>query len=554
MSTIDKSERSLIKKELMNERVPAVAFKGLRFAHKAAAGELFIDFNALVLPSELTGFVNPTPSELEGAEIKFLQDNVKLFSSARGWLLPYASYRIISNTKIEFTADFGASLADEIFFGFIEPVARTGTIVGDTDQILCTGELTPGQTTINVGKSFPVNYNANEKVGWVELYVDGELKLRNTGNSSSTLDEFYYENGAAVSTSLTLNVGATGGEKFVVKSSSVAVIRPDGSIRDEVERQAGVIDKVVEELAPLAGLLESDFQATPTQPQLKDFGDRVITLESGIGRGFVPHGGIIPYNPGYYTNSSNGGFTEVGPAGNTIANVNSFINPDGWYVCDGALVNENKSNIWNDAGRRLPNLTDDRFLMGNSAAGVTGGNNSINLQHDHSASSVGAIARWAPSATQSVGVSLSLSGSFQANQLNDSSAQALHDHSRGSYHAMIFQSDTEDRIWSRGFTAPTFYNYTVRVGGIPNTTAFTPVSTNQATEVGGTSGGSRAIFNNHAIDISFTGSSASGSFNKEGLESGQENHSHTINVNNALSSSTDIRPKYLSTFYIVRVF
>ena len=105
-----------------------------------------------------------------------------------------------------------------------------------------------------------------------------------------------------------------------------------------------------------------------------------------------PVGAIMAYAPGYYTAIDNGGFTVTGPSGNTINECNTFL-PDNWRVCDGAAINDAESPIWNAAGRRLPELTDSRFIRGATAAGNAAGANTKVLNtpqlpsHGHSASS-----------------------------------------------------------------------------------------------------------------------------------------------------------------------
>ena len=89
--------------------------------------------------------------------------------------------------------------------------------------------------------------------------------------------------------------------------------------------------------------------------------------------GVIPVGAVVPYFGGYFTNGANGGFTMVMAAANTIAAVNTFLNPDGFYVCNGAALNLPASPIFNGAGRYLANITDDRFLMGDTLAGGVGG-------------------------------------------------------------------------------------------------------------------------------------------------------------------------------------
>jgi len=108
-------------------------------------------------------------------------------------------------------------------------------------------------------------------------------------------------------------------------------------------------------------------------------------LEFIAGGPGIPIGAIIPYLGGYFTNGSNGGFTMVMAAANSVAAVNALLNPDGLYVCDGAALNHASSPIWNAAGRYLPNLTDDRFIMGDTVGGVVGGNNA--MAHTHTGGS-----------------------------------------------------------------------------------------------------------------------------------------------------------------------
>jgi len=97
-----------------------------------------------------------------------------------------------------------------------------------------------------------------------------------------------------------------------------------------------------------------------------------------------PVGSIIAYVPGYFTNGNNAGFTYRMVSANTVAAVNALLNPSGWYVCNGAALNDAGSGIFNGAGRYLPNLTDDRFFMGDTVAGGIGGKNSNDISHVHS--------------------------------------------------------------------------------------------------------------------------------------------------------------------------
>lgn len=114
-------------------------------------------------------------------------------------------------------------------------------------------------------------------------------------------------------------------------------------------------------------------------------GKRFGRIDANIvtGYGTFPIGGIIPWTGGYFANSSNGTFTNV--LGNTIATANTYLNPLGLYVCDGTAINDSSSPIFNGASRFLPNLTDNRFLMGATTSGSVGGANTLTA-HTHTLS------------------------------------------------------------------------------------------------------------------------------------------------------------------------
>jgi len=101
----------------------------------------------------------------------------------------------------------------------------------------------------------------------------------------------------------------------------------------------------------------------------------------------IPAGSITAWNPGYYTNGLNAGYTFALGSANTVAAANAYLNPLGYYVCDGAALNDSRSVIFNGASRYLPNLTDSRFLMGSTAAGAGAATGSNTLRdHTHTSS------------------------------------------------------------------------------------------------------------------------------------------------------------------------
>lgn len=135
--------------------------------------------------------------------------------------------------------------------------------------------------------------------------------------------------------------------------------------------------------------LDDDSGATESSPQIiaPDTNPgllRWIQKRQSVSGG-VPTGTIVAWLPGFFADSSNGTFTSNHTTEgdiNTVTLANSLLNTDGWYVCNGAERNTSGSDYFDSANRYLPNLTDDRMLMGDTTAGSIGGSNS--QTHNHS--------------------------------------------------------------------------------------------------------------------------------------------------------------------------
>jgi hypothetical protein len=103
----------------------------------------------------------------------------------------------------------------------------------------------------------------------------------------------------------------------------------------------------------------SELSGGVSQPFMKDGSGNIRQLG-------VPVGTICAYLPGYFANGINGTYTGV-----------SMTLPDGWVLCAGTAPNDALSPIWNTSAKYVPNLTADRFLMGDTdgARGSIGGTN-----------------------------------------------------------------------------------------------------------------------------------------------------------------------------------
>ena len=216
-------------------------------------------------------------------------------------------------------------------------------------------------------------------------------------------------------------------------------------------------------------------------------------LSRNLEFGFAPVGSIVAYVPGYFTDGSNAGFTYQMVSANTVAAVNALLNSSGWYVCDGAALYDADSGIFNGVGRYLPNLTDDRFLMGDTVAGGIGGANSNDISHVHSTGDFTLTTSHIPSHKHSVTVS----------------GGGAHTHTIPSYTT----PGSDDLVINRVHIANIGYVVLAIATG---------------------SGGSHS----HTASAGNTGSGNA------------HNHGNTGSTG---SKSLENRPKYLSCFYIMRV-
>lgn len=235
---------------------------------------------------------------------------------------------------------------------------------------------------------------------------------------------------------------------------------------------------------------------------------QIDSEQIALNKSLPPVGSILPFIGGYFADGSNGTFTNV--LGNTVANVNALLNSSGWYVCDGAALNDASSSIFNGASRYLPNLTDERFLQGSTTAGGIGGSNTM-IDHTHAHSLTVAAHTHTFSGT--------------------SAADGAHSHTG--------TTGTE----STGHTHSMLADY-----GYGNGNYWTNSDANRSgtKQTGGTS-------NTHTHTFS-TSTSSTHTHTYSGTTSGASASSISGTVGSgSAATSTNNRPKYLSVFYIMRV-
>lgn len=275
--------------------------------------------------------------------------------------------------------------------------------------------------------------------------------------------------------------------------------------------------------------------------------------------GTVPVGTIVAYNPGYYTNGTNGGFTVVGPTSNTIAAVNAFLNLSGWFVCDGDVVTVGSSPIWNGAGRYLPQLNNSRFLMGSTTAGTAAGANTTDISHTHSVTSNVTVGNHTLAANQipQISTSYTPAGSVDiqhthgTSQLNVNKNTELNSNQNSHSHVQNVNSGGAGSLISTQGVSSTAGNY----GG-----SVTPTQLSSVTWVASTFFSTAATASGQTLGATSRPLTGSAATITVGTASGSlQPVTHSV-ANNAVTSgapsvtSVNTVPQYLTTYYIVRVF
>ena len=257
-----------------------LGFKNLVFAHQATTDDTEIDLSNLSLPSEYSqvGFVNPSAQELAEAKLLFYKNNLLLFRSVAGAMMPYSAFRVTTNTKIVLDAE---AQENEVFYGMIISSPRGNTYSVDGRKIVNTGVLVAGETEIYTSLPFETNSNPSERIGEVKVILDSAPLLRNTGNVSGTPDGGYYEvaNSGADGNIVKVNSAELFDREYIVISTVMTALRPEGSRDAIVETLASQIDIMIPTLAALAGVDESDFQSGPNDVDLRQFGETVSDLK-----------------------------------------------------------------------------------------------------------------------------------------------------------------------------------------------------------------------------------------------------------------------------------
>lgn len=286
MSGLGKNSTGYTKQDYQESKQIALGFKKLKFAHQASAGDTGISFSSLNTPPLMMqhGFVQPSLGSIIACNLGVYKNNLYLTSTLRGPLDCEFDYDL-SGTRLNFI-NFTAE-QDEVFIGKIDPVSLTGNLVVDGTAQPTTGSLALGATDFNVGLPFEINKYSGAQVGAVQVYRSGRLQVRNAGNAAYAPGVVgnYREVpvpggfGSIIRFNIPGSIQPDGNlEAIVVVPNGFLVERPQNSMLAAIQNVQGQMDNIIPTVAALAGVPTSNFGTTPTDVDLKQFGDIVLGM------------------------------------------------------------------------------------------------------------------------------------------------------------------------------------------------------------------------------------------------------------------------------------
>ena len=154
-----------------------------------------------------------------------------------------------------------------------------GIQVIDAKTPVVEGELAASTTDFAIGFSTPTNSDD------ILVFRNGLEQRRNTNNSDLVLDGNYYvvDSGNGFGNVVRFNNPPAGTPDYIKVTAIGGVVEsPTDSTFDEIQKVQGQIDAIVTDLAQALGNPETDYQAAPNNVDLKQFGARVLDLESDL--------------------------------------------------------------------------------------------------------------------------------------------------------------------------------------------------------------------------------------------------------------------------------
>ena len=197
---VGKGTKSYRKKNVAESNIPAIGIKAIQWAHEPgveATDPTYLWANGFNTPADFTDeFVGATPTTVARLTTGQFRNNLRVVSNLNGELIDFDTY-VVTDDGITFRNDY--TVEDNEYFTFhFDRGAVSGNRIVDARPLRASGEIDlsviAADTPFNfdVGQFFKIAGSVvdsddidSQQIGNVQVFVNGILQFRNTGNTDA---------------------------------------------------------------------------------------------------------------------------------------------------------------------------------------------------------------------------------------------------------------------------------------------------------------------------------------------------------------------------------
>ena len=301
---VGRGSRSFKKKIVEQSLIPALGIKKVKIAFEVTVAAMTPTINLLAIgsfntqvPTDLSGFSNPSSTEISSLRLSEFANNITVQSNLNGVLVDQVTYRFVGNS-IEFLNGYSVDAA-EYFIILVGSNPVTGNRIVDARPLRASGDVdfsgigsavvdfSTGQGFRVAGSTINSAGDDNQQIGNVQVFVDGVLQFRNAGNgdedSMAATDQTGNYREIALSPTGTIIAGVdyanavrfnmgqpfSSTEGVLVVATNLIVDEPNGTgLLSRVENVEGEVNSLENALTtPGLGMLDNIANVVESSPQ-----------------------------------------------------------------------------------------------------------------------------------------------------------------------------------------------------------------------------------------------------------------------------------------------
>lgn len=274
-----KDLKSYVRSSQPDSRLPSFTITDLQFGHESIGNETFISWGSLNWPSQAQidyGFQNPNPSTILAANMYNYSPNFRMASTRNPkWL---SNMYTLSSSGI--TLKIPTLAGEQFVFTFVNN-PRNGIGLLDSKPIYVPSLLASGLTEFDFFDPVLID-KTSQQTHPIVVFRNDILCYPNSLNNPAGTDGDYYlkeiGNSGYARSIIFLNAAPTGGDRILVHSVGIPCNRPTMGMQAEVETLAGAVDRLITDVALMAGNPTSDYRTTPSNVDLAYFGQMMAKL------------------------------------------------------------------------------------------------------------------------------------------------------------------------------------------------------------------------------------------------------------------------------------